>query len=289
MVSRWPFAGGTVQPPTPQPARRRSNGPREGCAKERRRGHRTTPRRVGLRLHCAQCSSRPLLRHGRVAPSEQGQLARVGWACFGTTISPSRGATLSPTPAHHHSVIRQRTKLHERATVGGEQHTHPVERVGRLVGLGAVDRDLAADQEDEERDRRPQDLLLRRNTEAGRRRRHSATVWLTAAVPGATLRRGGASSSPAGVARRGRQLRLPTSERALGSASVSAQPLAQTTLCRRRSGRNDAARTLKGILRSGGATSGRMCSTGLISVKNRNFPNDAIFGAASSWNSGLRR
>ena len=38
---------------------------------------------------------------------------------------------------------------------------HPVEGIRALVGLAAVDGDLAADQEDEERDRGPQDLLLR--------------------------------------------------------------------------------------------------------------------------------
>eukprot|EP00964_Phaeocystis_antarctica_P016891 scaffold9300_cov59-Phaeocystis_antarctica.AAC.10 len=38
---------------------------------------------------------------------------------------------------------------------------HPVEGIRALVSLAAVDGDLAADQEDEQRDRGPQDLLLR--------------------------------------------------------------------------------------------------------------------------------
>jgi hypothetical protein len=43
------------------------------------------------------------------------------------------------------------------------------------------------------------------------------------------------------------------------------------------------ARTLNGILRSGGATSGRMCNTGLMSVRNRNLPNDAMRRASAPW------
>ena len=54
---------------------------------------------------------------------------------------------------------RRDAQLHQRAAVGGEDDAHPVERVGRLGGLDAVERDLAADEEDEQRDRRPQDLL----------------------------------------------------------------------------------------------------------------------------------
>ena len=38
---------------------------------------------------------------------------------------------------------------------------HPVEGIGTLVSLAAVDGDLAADQENEQGDRGPQDLLLR--------------------------------------------------------------------------------------------------------------------------------
>ena len=44
---------------------------------------------------------------------------------------------------------------------GGCGAPHPVEGIRALVGLAAVDGDLAADQEDEQRDRGPQDLLLR--------------------------------------------------------------------------------------------------------------------------------
>ena len=43
-------------------------------------------------------------------------------------------------------------QLHERATVRREQHAHPVERIGALVSFAAIDGDLAADQENEERD-----------------------------------------------------------------------------------------------------------------------------------------
>mmetsp|Transcript_1937 Transcript_1937/g.5612 ORF Transcript_1937/g.5612 Transcript_1937/m.5612 type:complete len:425 (-) Transcript_1937:27-1301(-) len=50
-------------------------------------------------------------------------------------------------------------QLHEGAAVRGQDDAHPVERVGRLGALDAVDGDLAAHQEDEQRDGRPQNLL----------------------------------------------------------------------------------------------------------------------------------
>ena len=50
-------------------------------------------------------------------------------------------------------------QLHEGSAVRGQDDAHPVERVGRLGALDAVDGDLAAHQEDEQRDGRPQDLL----------------------------------------------------------------------------------------------------------------------------------
>lgn len=55
------------------------------------------------------------------------------------------------------------TELHERAAVGGEDDSHPVEGVRRLGGLDPVNGDLAANQEDEERDDRPQHLFPERN------------------------------------------------------------------------------------------------------------------------------
>lgn len=55
------------------------------------------------------------------------------------------------------------TELHESAPVGGEDYSHPVERVRGLGGLDAVDGNLAAHEEDEERDNRPQHLLPERN------------------------------------------------------------------------------------------------------------------------------
>lgn len=55
------------------------------------------------------------------------------------------------------------TELHKRAAVGGEDNPHPVEGVGRLGRLHPVDGDLAAHEEDEERDHRPQHLLAERN------------------------------------------------------------------------------------------------------------------------------
>ena len=42
-------------------------------------------------------------------------------------------------------------QLHQRATVGRQDDAHPVERVGRLAGGHAVQWDLAAHQEDEQR------------------------------------------------------------------------------------------------------------------------------------------
>mmetsp|Transcript_50744 Transcript_50744/g.100971 ORF Transcript_50744/g.100971 Transcript_50744/m.100971 type:complete len:584 (-) Transcript_50744:49-1800(-) len=66
---------------------------------------------------------------------------------------------------HHQTRCddRRDAKLHERASVGSEQHSHPIEGVGTLVCLAAIDWDLAAHKEDEQRDRSPQDLLLERN------------------------------------------------------------------------------------------------------------------------------
>ena len=40
------------------------------------------------------------------------------------------------------------TELHECSTVGGENDTHPVERVSGVGGHDAVERDLRADEED---------------------------------------------------------------------------------------------------------------------------------------------
>ena len=50
-------------------------------------------------------------------------------------------------------------ELHEGTAVGGEDHAHPVEGVGRLRILYAVDGDLAAHQEDEQGDGGPKDFL----------------------------------------------------------------------------------------------------------------------------------
>lgn len=55
------------------------------------------------------------------------------------------------------------TEFHEGAAVGSQNDTHPVERIGRLGGLYAVDWNLAAHQENEEGDDRPQNLLAEGN------------------------------------------------------------------------------------------------------------------------------
>lgn len=47
------------------------------------------------------------------------------------------------------------TEFHESAAVRGENDTHPVERVGGVRGHDAVERDLGADEEDEESDGGP--------------------------------------------------------------------------------------------------------------------------------------
>ena len=54
-------------------------------------------------------------------------------------------------------------QLHQRAAVGRQDHTHPVERVGRLAGRDTVQRDLATHQENEQRHDGPQRLLTERN------------------------------------------------------------------------------------------------------------------------------
>lgn len=54
------------------------------------------------------------------------------------------------------------TQLHECAFVGRKNHTHPIKRVRRLIWARAEDWDLAANQEDEQRDGSPQQTLLDR-------------------------------------------------------------------------------------------------------------------------------
>merc|ERR1719253_862292 len=62
---------------------------------------------------------------------------------------------------HHHARRNNGgdAELHERAAVRGEDHPHPVERVGGLVRHDAIEGDLAADEEDKQGDGGPQDLL----------------------------------------------------------------------------------------------------------------------------------
>jgi len=59
------------------------------------------------------------------------------------------------------------TKLHKSTPIGSEDDTHPVERVGRLRVLDTVKWDLAAHQEDEQRDDRPENLLTEGNLAIG--------------------------------------------------------------------------------------------------------------------------
>ena len=51
------------------------------------------------------------------------------------------------------------TKLHERALVGGQNDTKPVQRVSTLLTDRAVERDLTADEVEEEHDGGPKHLL----------------------------------------------------------------------------------------------------------------------------------
>ena len=46
-------------------------------------------------------------------------------------------------------------ELHEGSSVRGEDDSDPVEGIGRVGAHDAEERDLTADEEDEERDRRP--------------------------------------------------------------------------------------------------------------------------------------
>ena len=55
------------------------------------------------------------------------------------------------------------TELHEGSTVGGKDSTHPVERVRRVGGHDSVQGDLRANQEDEEGDSSPENLLPERD------------------------------------------------------------------------------------------------------------------------------
>merc|ERR1719506_2398883 len=55
------------------------------------------------------------------------------------------------------------TKLHQSAAVGCKDHAHPVERIGGAGAEHAVERDLRADQVDEQGNDRPQHLLPERH------------------------------------------------------------------------------------------------------------------------------
>ena len=55
------------------------------------------------------------------------------------------------------------TKFHKSTTVRSKDNTHPVERITGLGGLDTIDRDLAANQENEKNDRSPKELFTERN------------------------------------------------------------------------------------------------------------------------------
>ena len=78
-----------------------------------------------------------------------------------STLPEWRGPSMSE--ACGHTAV-----AHGRTRCGPEGAPHPVEGVGALVRLAAIDGDLAADQEDEQRNRRPQDLFLRIVSAGGR-------------------------------------------------------------------------------------------------------------------------
>ena len=50
-----------------------------------------------------------------------------------------------------------------RASVGGKDNSHPVEWIRGVVHSNAIQRNLAAHEEDEQRDDRPENLLAERN------------------------------------------------------------------------------------------------------------------------------
>lgn len=68
-------------------------------------------------------------------------------------------------------------KLHERAPIGGEDDTHPVEGIGGFGRLDSIEGDLAADEEDEEGYCCPEDFFAegdldsKRGGEHGRQQR----------------------------------------------------------------------------------------------------------------------
>lgn len=55
---------------------------------------------------------------------------------------------------------RADTELHQSTTVGSQDNAHPVEWIRRVGRTNTIERDLAANQEDEEGDNSPHDLLL---------------------------------------------------------------------------------------------------------------------------------
>jgi hypothetical protein len=64
---------------------------------------------------------------------------------------------------HARGDNRGDTEFHEGSTVGGEDSTHPVQRIRRVGGHDSIQRDLRADQEDEEGDGSPENLLPERD------------------------------------------------------------------------------------------------------------------------------
>ena len=72
---------------------------------------------------------------------------------------------------HNKTGCNNRTdsKLHKSPSVGSEDNTHPVERIGRLGGLNSINGDLTAHQKDEQSDGGPKELFTEGDLQRYRR------------------------------------------------------------------------------------------------------------------------
>jgi hypothetical protein len=64
---------------------------------------------------------------------------------------------------HNHTRSNNRgdTQLHDGATVGSQNHTHPVKGIRGLGGLNSIDGNLTANKENEKRNGRPKELFAK--------------------------------------------------------------------------------------------------------------------------------
>ena len=75
---------------------------------------------------------------------------------------------------HNHTGCNDRrdTQLHDGSTVGGQNDTHPVERIRGLGRLNTIDGDLATDKENKQSNGSPKKLLAKGDLLSTHTKRH---------------------------------------------------------------------------------------------------------------------